>query len=573
MITWTDIASVRFTFVYDYLCDFIPALVVGQFTGLMEILVTSLPSCLGIMRTSVYLMTGLAFSFGMIVGLLFRLPVVAGPGRAASLVQSRAVRSLVHTGGLTDNYLVDSILKDGEFDYFSNKEKAETDPRVSLNARLIPDTDNTLSDNKDPRIEHHGKYTSGQTPREIEKVKNPKGLPGRPQARLGVESVLGSDAGDMDAPPASHGVKVNLNANDQKMKNSAQGSNSIPDPDSPDRDVNLGISYSISRQTRLAEKLSKLSDIIQGVQWTGKLEKLCPSGFTESAVSDWKKQVAEGKVVHLQDGCGRMQNRLLTLQDSSKACARYRPNTDQIQGEVYSYHLARILGMTNVPPTVLARVKSVEPQWSHVNQEIAISQWADDKLVVLTKWIENLEPAYIPKEFREDTRSLQPTDSHLTNKSVAELCELVQWSDLIVFDYLTSNLDRIVNNMFNQQWNSQMMESPAHNLEKDKKSGRLVFLDNESGLLHGYRLLDKYASYHEALLESVCVFRQSTIDAVEKLFLEDNIGEALQQSLVLNEKFHQELPGLPEANVKVLNQRLGQVYDKMQRCRLQNTNR
>ncbi|XP_064617818.1 four-jointed box protein 1-like [Liolophura sinensis] len=539
----------------------------------MEILGTSLLSCRGIMKTSVYLMTGVAFSFGMIVGLLVRLPVVAGPGKAASLVQSRAVRSLVHTGGLTDNYLVDSILKDGEFDYVSDKGGAETDPSVSPNARLIFNTDNRLSDNKDLRIADQGKYASGQTRREIQKVKNPKGLPGSPRARLGEESVLESDAGDWDAPPAPHGVKVNLNANDQKMKNLPQGSNVIPEPDSLDRDANPGISYPISQQTKLSEKLSKLSDIIQGIQWTGKLEKLCPSGFTESAVSTWKKQVAEGKVVHLQDGCGRMQNRLLTLQDSSKACARYRPNTDQIQGEVYSYHLSRVLGMTNVPPTVLARVKSVEPQWSHVNQEIAMSQWADDKLVVLTRWIENLEPAYIPKEFREDTRLLQPTDSHLTNKSVAELCELVQWSDLIVFDYLTANLDRIVNNMFNQQWNSQMMESPAHNLEKDKNSGRLVFLDNESGLLHGYRLLDKYASYHEALLESVCVFRQSTIDNVEKLFLEDNIGAVLHQSFVLNEKFHQELPGLPEANVKVLNQRLGKVYDKMQRCRLQNTKR
>jgi hypothetical protein len=38
------------------------------------------------------------------------------------------------------------------------------------------------------------------------------------------------------------------------------------------------------------------------------------------------------KIVKMGDGCGRMQNRMLTFRDASKACARYRLNIDQMQG-------------------------------------------------------------------------------------------------------------------------------------------------------------------------------------------------------------------------------------------------
>lgn len=92
------------------------------------------------------------------------------------------------------------------------------------------------------------------------------------------------------------------------------------------------------------------------------------------------------------------------------------------------------------------------------------------------------------------------------------LIELAQWSDLIVFDYIIAHLDRVVNNLFNYQWNSQIMEAPAHNLAKT--GNLLLFLDNESGLLHGYRLLSKYQAYHSLLLKNLCVFRRSTINQV-----------------------------------------------------------
>lgn len=314
------------------------------------------------------------------------------------------------------------------------------------------------------------------------------------------------------------------------------------------------------------DQQSKPVDIVSGVFWSEELENLCPKGFRDEVYDQWREKVVKTSVVAVTEGCGRMQNRRLTFQDSSTACARYRPNTDQIQGEIYSYYLSRLLRINNVPPSVLVPVKASDKIWSGVGREIAMSQWGEDKLVVLTKWIEGLEPAYIPAELRGVTKSIHPHDVQLRNRSVSELCELVQCSDLIVFDYLTANLDRIVNNMFNQQWNSQMMSFPAHNLHKIKDSNTLVFLDNESGLFHGYRLLDKYSKYHEELLSSLCVFRERTVREIERLFLDDSLESELNQLLNSNESQGKNLPSMPEKNIQILKQRLQDVYEQIQKC-------
>ncbi|KAK3097612.1 hypothetical protein FSP39_011405 [Pinctada imbricata] len=290
--------------------------------------------------------------------------------------------------------------------------------------------------------------------------------------------------------------------------------------------------------------LSRLSDIVSGIFWSPRLEKECPKGFADDIQQDWKDKAKSMKIVKMEEGCGRMQNRLITFKDTTHACARYRLNTDQMQGEIFSFYLAKLLGINNVPPTSLHVVNSDSDQWSSVHSEIANSQWGDGKVVILTQYIEGLEPSYIPLEFRENNRKLHPTARTLLGTAKRDLCDLVQWSDLIIFDYLTANLDRVVNNMFNKQWNDQMMDSPAHNLERSR-DGQLVFLDNESGLFHGYRLLDKYANYHKSLLDSLCVFRPSTAEAIEKLHTSQSIGDELHKLYRANEEFNSFIPKIP----------------------------
>ncbi|KAL3882254.1 hypothetical protein ACJMK2_028616 [Sinanodonta woodiana] len=326
--------------------------------------------------------------------------------------------------------------------------------------------------------------------------------------------------------------------------------------------------YSFNNHNQTASRFSRDKLLADGIFWSPSIEFSCPSGFSSNDHENWKKKAKFEKIVKMEEGCGRMQNRLLTFQDASKACARYRLNTDQIQGEIYSYYLGKLLGIQNLAPSTLQIVNLRDNQWSMVHDQLTNSQWSEEKPVILAQWIDNLSPAYIPYEFREQgNKGLQPDPNSLRQKSNSELCEFLQWSDLIIFDYLTANLDRVVNNMFNKQWNDQMMNRPAHNLEKSS-DGHLVFLDNESGLFHGYRLLDKYSPFHQVLLDSLCVFRKSTIDTIERLVKSESIGDELQKLFEANEPLHRYIPKIPKLNIKLLNDRLRKVYTQIHKCYL-----
>ena len=303
-----------------------------------------------------------------------------------------------------------------------------------------------------------------------------------------------------------------------------------------------------------------------GVIWSDDLKHMCPHGFSEADHANWKSKVSQEKFVKMGTGCGRMQNRILTFQDGGRACARYRLNIDQIQGEIYSYYLSKLLGINNVPPSTIQLADTSKDRWRMVSQELANAQWSEEKPVILSKWIEELSPSYIPELFRNQSSIVSPDSlSGKSQDEVSVLCKLMQWSDLIVFDYLTANLDRIVNNLFNLQWNDQMMSKPTHNLE-ETSSGNLVFLDNESGLFHGYRLLDKYSSYHKSLLHSLCLFKDTTIKSIQTLLMNDNIGEELQRKLEENEPLHKYIPKVPVKNIKILKQRLSDVLQQFRKC-------
>lgn len=286
----------------------------------------------------------------------------------------------------------------------------------------------------------------------------------------------------------------------------------------------------------------------------------------------------EARIVQLeQDKCGRMQNRLITFADGSVACGRYRQNIDQIQGELFSFYLGQLLKLTNMAPTALHVVDETNSFWANASMGIREAGWKAQRPVILTKHISGLVPAGIPSTFQKlerhlnkfdvtlgldgmknslfeegtgddpadrngapaaaanvvgvrnlladrttlsSTAKIWPSINWLNIKSsrddapLSKLIELAQWSDLVIFDYLIAHLDRVVNNMYNYQWNPEIMEAPAHNLAKDQHSELLLFLDNESGLLHGYRLLNKYQAYHSLLLQNICIFRRSTIDQV-----------------------------------------------------------
>lgn len=465
------------------------------------------------------IMTGLAFTFGVFVGLLIQLPVITLP------MNDRLENGLVLQ---TDEFQT-GHLNDGQNKF-----------NIALNG---------ISISKDNKIKNRDEFQ-----------------PAGSRKQLSVGNPLSS------LKPSRHGVVFSRNngTSDYLEHNTLQTGRIINDYQDQKQFKDSLHSEGLAKDTQVDKNnvdqdVVSATKFVSGIFWTKETENMCPSGFSFGDHTEWKEKVNSLKIVKMADGCGRMQNRMLTFRDATKACARYRLNTDQMQGEIYSYYLSKLLNIDNVPPSSLHLLDSKSDQWLSVRPEIANAQWPDDKVIIVTKWIDSLKPSFIPPEFRGEDKTLFPS-SELNQKSKEIVCDLLQWSDLIIFDYLTANLDRIVNNMFNKQWNDQMMSSPAHNLEKST-SGALVFLDNESGLFHGYRLLDKYSSYHKSLLNSLCVFRNSTVSQIERLHLSGNVGEELHKLFTDSEPYHKYIPKIPRKNMQILQQRVEDIYNQIQQCR------
>ena len=84
-------------------------------------------------------------------------------------------------------------------------------------------------------------------------------------------------------------------------------------------------------------------------------------------------------------------------------------------------------------------------QWKSVNE----AEWKDGSIVALIQWIPQLTKTTMPSALRQRlvSRMLQEpldvTSAALTQMDESQLEELVQWSDMVVFDYLTGNYDRV----------------------------------------------------------------------------------------------------------------------------------
>lgn len=482
------------------------------------------PVYLGMRYSTAFIMTGIGFTFGIFLGLLIQLPVITLPSGDREIQNdiSEIMKRKVEVKNENNNrqFGIESVKSD-----LKNLEALGTVRKQLSFSKPLSGLKPSLHGVVYPQNNKSNTYLLNQQ----EKTANPsKSLPNQGNTNHNRNPHL-ADKGDFLRPE-----------------------DNVPN--------------GLGRDNEPRGSKSGFKNIVNGIFWSKKLESKCPTGFTDKIQKDWINKIQEMKFLKMEEGCGRMQNRFLTFKDASKACARYRINTDQIQGEIYSFYLGKLLKINNMPPTGLTLVNYKDDQWRTVHGELANAQWADDKVVILTKWVDSLKPAYIPFEFRENDRKLHPDFESLSVKGHKDMCDLVQWSDLIVFDYLTANLDRVVNNMFNKQWNPNMMNSPAHNLERDP-DGSLIFFDNESGLFHGYRLLDKYSSYHKSLLNSLCVFRNSTASVIERLYLSGNIGEEVHNLFIQNEPLHRYVPKIPKKNIKILQQRLSDVYNQIQQCR------
>ncbi|XP_051478264.1 four-jointed box protein 1 [Apus apus] len=316
------------------------------------------------------------------------------------------------------------------------------------------------------------------------------------------------------------------------------------------------------------------SPVERGIFWSRDLEDQVPPGFPAEETAAWLSVARAARVASLErGGCGRSSNRLARLSDGSRACVRYGINPEQIQGEALSYHLAGVLGMQErLLPMALALVEARGRQWEPVREELHGSHWTEGAVVSLTRWVDNLTAVVAPAPWSAEVdtgRQLQPLSAgELGSLPPSQLVELVQWSDLILFDYLTANFDRLVSNLFSLQWDPRVMHRATSNLLRAPDGG-LVFMDNEAGLVHGYRVLAMWDPYNEPLLRSVCVFREGTARRVAELHRRRSAAAELRRRYRAREPLWARLGFLSERQAELLQARVDFVHRHIAHCRAQ----
>ncbi|XP_036390391.1 four-jointed box protein 1 [Megalops cyprinoides] len=323
----------------------------------------------------------------------------------------------------------------------------------------------------------------------------------------------------------------------------------------------------VNNRGTVGEVPIKMNQLVEdGIFWSEQLETWLPAGFTEEHTQIWRERVRGYPIVSLEPGCGRISNRLATFSDGTKACVRYGINADQVQGETLTYYLASLLGIPNLPPLALSQLNPDSEQWASVKGSIASLQWTGKAIVSLTEWVANLTGVVTPAPLRQEGKGLHPLKEELENKTMGELLELMQWSDLILFDYLTANFDRLVSNLFSLQWDSRVMERDTSNLHKTP-SGDLVFIDNEAGLVHGYRVLHMWEKYHSTLMGSVCIFRKRTAQRVIELHRLRDTRTRLLELYRDSEPLAPELGFLSDEHAGILQNRIDRLYKHILHCK------
>nr|XP_053627914.1 extracellular serine/threonine protein kinase four-jointed-like [Cherax quadricarinatus] len=374
----------------------------------------------------------------------------------------------------------------------------------------------------------------------------------------------------------------------------------------------------------------------EGVVFSGAVEAILQEPQTSDAsVGEVQKQLRMREVRGLQEPtwerCGRPKNQWVELSGDVAACARYRyPDDYLLLGEVLSFYLARLLGVGHVPPVALSEPST--PRWASVASKMTLAGWGDAPVVVLTPWIDDLVRDHMPTilldiilknstlcileeespneepsedlqghklygvsrledqklvtqrsevEVKEGRKKKQEARGSRSLKQASEkdLVRLLQWSDLLVFDYLTGNYDRVayMQDAAEKESRPQILTGTIHNLVRSETTDALWLLDNESGLMDAYTLLygaadpaqsSRFHAFHERMLASLCVFRRSTMEAVLGLAQHPQPARLLVGFAKTNEPLFGKLPDPLKNELFVTHfpQRLARVRDWMSKC-------
>lgn len=280
------------------------------------------------------------------------------------------------------------------------------------------------------------------------------------------------------------------------------------------------------------------------------------------------------RAILVSQRCGRKQNRFVRLSNGEEYCVLYRANLEQVASETLSFRLAQLIGIQQVPAGFLVTFNSSHPMWLPVSNQVSNAGWKDGHPLIFVRFLQGLRPVYFPPRLaavlidrlgKSANSKLDETQVSSMNDS-AQIRAIEQFAELIVFDYLTCNTDRTVSNLHSLQWNDETLSFPVRNVYHGADS--LVLLDNESGMLHGFRMLSQYGHYLQELLRSVCYFRSQLKQSVQAALssFEQQDAHLLVQLDSDGELWTPSLTRALQDSVPVIKHRLTLLNEHFARC-------
>ena len=331
--------------------------------------------------------------------------------------------------------------------------------------------------------------------------------------------------------------------------------------------VRVGSKQSVILTNSSHEVLTTLSSPSSLLYWPNDQQWTIQPPFSKREASVFMEKIRSLRIVSLEKGCSSTSpiNRLATLEDGTKVCCRLL----QI-GNIYSYHLNWLLGLRNVPPITAVKVNLTSEKWKSVHDVAKAAKWHDWMKIVMELFIDNLTEVYNLPYFNDNETSILtvPVAEKLPLTPLARKM-MVQWSDMILFDFLTGHTDRKIFNDHKQ---------PVKNLFKTPSS-KLVLIDNESTFTRGYQrdmFYDHgYCKATYLFLRRTCAFRQHTIEGILSLDRHSNDSVSpltvLQNYIKENDPYtYSVIPTWPKQMENIernMRERIEEIKSRLLKCK------
>lgn len=299
-------------------------------------------------------------------------------------------------------------------------------------------------------------------------------------------------------------------------------------------------------------------------------------------------QFHSGVFAAIQSGvCGlQSSSQLVTMTTGEQFCCQFRQNTHMIQGELLTYHLARLLQLDNrVPVTVATQVQYTNDKLQVVRSTIVNeARWPLGAMLVCSAFVGNLREVTLPVEMREmlhhhfpktnkqGEMEFKASNFPWFNEATSDPL-WTQWVELVVLDYLTGNTDRLVNTLTSYQYNSDIVDAPVHNLAQ-RPSGDLVLFDHDRSFWIGYHFADndkRMKMLQEFFMMRMCTFPSKLLTSLAQVCKKpDSLGKTLIKSLQMMDARSFELVyPISHEIVEKLQDRVSHLCDHIiQTCKL-----